>query len=128
MLGFCHDVPGLLAAADLLVSTPRYEPYGLNIQEALARGLPVVSSAEAGIAERFPAGLRPLLVGNSEDAAELVQCLGVWRSGPDLWRDRFAGFARSLCARTWLDMAREMTESMESLPLPASLDAMSRGI
>ena len=125
MLGFCHDVSGLLAAADLLVSTPRYEPYGLNIQEALARGLPVVSSAAAGIAERFPAGLRPLLLGNSESAAELVQCLGVWRSNPELWRERFAGFARSLCARTWLDMAREMTETMESLPLPGSLDVMS---
>ncbi len=125
MLGFSNDVPGLLAAADLLVSTPRYEPYGLNVQEALARGLPVVCSAQAGIAERFPDSLRPLLLGNAEDETELVQCLRVWRSAPELWCDRVASFSRRLCARTWTDMAREMTESMEFLVARRSLHLVS---
>jgi glycosyltransferase involved in cell wall biosynthesis len=121
MLGFRNDIPAVLAAADVLVSTPRYEPYGLNIQEALARGLPVVTSAEAGIAERFPSELDPLLLKDSNNAGELAVCLRVWRSAPRLWSNRCAEFAQVLCARTWRDTAREMVESIESSTPPAGL-------
>ena len=52
-LGFRTDVPALLAAADLLISPARYEAYGLNVHEALCRGLPVLVSRSAGVAERI---------------------------------------------------------------------------
>ena len=43
-LGFRGDVPAVLAACDLLVSPARYEPYGLNVHEALCCGLPALVS------------------------------------------------------------------------------------
>ena len=51
MLGFCDRVRDLLAAADLLVSPVRYEAYGLNVQEAICRGVPAIVSSAAGVAE-----------------------------------------------------------------------------
>src|SRR5207244_10639551 len=56
-LGFRDNVPELLPAFDLLVSPTRYEPYGVAAQEALCRGLPVLISATAGIAERYSSDL-----------------------------------------------------------------------
>ncbi len=52
-LGFTERVFDVLAASDLLVSPTRYEPYGLNVQEALCCGVPAIVSASAGVAERY---------------------------------------------------------------------------
>src|SRR4029078_13689650 len=53
LLGFIEQVGEWLAAADLLVSPVRYEAYGLNVQEAICRGVPAMVSATAGVAERY---------------------------------------------------------------------------
>ena len=59
-LGFRNDVPRLVRAADMLVAPTRYEAYGLGVHEALCCGLPAVVSADAGVAERYPAELADL--------------------------------------------------------------------
>ncbi|HYP14492.1 MAG TPA: glycosyltransferase family 4 protein, partial [Bryobacteraceae bacterium] len=53
-LGFTGRVRELLAASDVMVSPVRYEPYGLNVQEAICRGVPTIVSHCAGAAERYP--------------------------------------------------------------------------
>lgn len=60
LLGYRTDVPDLLAAADMLVVSSRWEARSLVVQEAMRAGVPVVSTAVGGI---------PELVG---DAAVLV--------------------------------------------------------
>jgi glycosyltransferase involved in cell wall biosynthesis len=47
-LGWRDDVPALLAAADMLVSSSRHEPLGNVVIEAWAASLPVVATASAG--------------------------------------------------------------------------------
>jgi glycosyltransferase involved in cell wall biosynthesis len=74
-LGHVDCVPALLAAADVLVSPVRYESYGLNVHEAICRGVPAVVSRSAGIAERYPPALAGLLLNNPEDGEELAQRL-----------------------------------------------------
>jgi glycosyltransferase involved in cell wall biosynthesis len=74
-LGHVSCVPALLAAADVLVSPVRYESYGLNVHEAICRGVPAVVSRCAGVAERYPPQLAGLLLDNPEDAEELAQRL-----------------------------------------------------
>lgn len=74
-LGHVNCVPALLAAADVLVSPVRYESYGLNVHEAICRGVPAVVSRPAGVAERYPPELAGLLLNNPEDAEELAQRL-----------------------------------------------------
>ena len=72
LLGFTDQVKSVLAAADLLVSPVRYESYGLNVQEAICRGVPAMVSASAGVAEQYDAGFAPLLIPDPEDVS------GIW--------------------------------------------------
>src|SRR5207244_3761973 len=96
------------AAADLLVSPVRYESYGLNVQEALCRGVPAIVSANAGIAERYPSCLRDLLLPDPEDADDLVFRMLMWRSGSDYWRNRVMEFAKELRIYCWPQMAERL--------------------
>ena len=43
-----EDMPALIRSADVVVSVPRYEPFGLTPLEAMACGVPVVVSAVGG--------------------------------------------------------------------------------
>lgn len=47
------EVPGELAASDLLLQASKYEPFGLTVGEALAAGVPVVATEEVGAAEHI---------------------------------------------------------------------------
>ena len=106
-LGRRHDVPTLLAASDLLIHPSRYEPYGLIVHEAMCRGVPALVSADAGVAERYPALLRSLLIDDRHSAAELVRRVSDWRSS-SLPRQLLDDAAREFRARTWDDMARDL--------------------
>jgi glycosyltransferase involved in cell wall biosynthesis len=111
-LGFRDDVPRVLAAADLMAHPARYEAYGLGVHEALCRGLPVLVSAAAGVAERYPPELADLLLGNPDDAGELADRLRAWRRDLDRWPGRVAGLTAALRARTWDDMAAEFVAAV----------------
>ncbi|HEV7162297.1 MAG TPA: glycosyltransferase family 4 protein [Solirubrobacteraceae bacterium] len=45
------EVPGELAAADILLQASKYEPFALTVAEALAAGVPVVATSEVGASE-----------------------------------------------------------------------------
>ncbi|HEX2190670.1 MAG TPA: glycosyltransferase family 4 protein [Longimicrobiaceae bacterium] len=120
LLGFTHRVPELLAAADLLVSPVRYEAYGLNVQEALCRGLPVVVSGRAGIAERFGDDLAEMILPDPEDAAGLAARLRRWRAAGDGWRRSVQPLGATLRAHTWREMARELVDRVEGPGGPAA--------
>ncbi len=106
VLGFSDRVPELLAAADILVSPVRYEAYGLNVQEAICRGVPAMVSATAGIAERYGPEFAPMLLPDPENIDDLVARLKQWRSNMRAWELRFARFGEILRAYGWQDMAR----------------------
>lgn len=53
-LGVRDDVPALMAGADVLLHTPRQEPFGRVLLEAAACGLPVVTTDVGGTREMFP--------------------------------------------------------------------------
>jgi len=106
-LGFRRDVPTLLAAADVLIHPARYEAYGLAVHEALCRGIPAIVSRRAGVAERYPAALEPLLLDDCESVSELRTRLMTWRDcGPE--PITIAALSASLRARTWDHMASDI--------------------
>jgi glycosyltransferase involved in cell wall biosynthesis len=111
--GFRRDVPEMMAAFDALVHPSRYEAYGLSVHEALCHGIPAMVSASAGVAEHYGAGLRDLLIGNSDDSAELIARLLAWRRHVDDYRDRIAPLSHALRARTWDVMAQEVVDLVE---------------
>ena len=105
-LGFRSDVPDLLRAADALASPTRYEAYGLGVHEALCCGRPALVSADAGVAERYPAELSEWLLPNPDDAADLAVRLKGWRDTLAESRERVRAFGERLRAHTWDDMGR----------------------
>lgn len=115
-LGFTPRVRELLAAADLLVSPVRYEAYGLNVHEALCRGLAVMVTRTAGVAERFDAGMADALLPDGMTAAVLAERLRAWRADPARWRLRAAPTAARLRAWSWNDMAAELVALAEGVP------------
>jgi glycosyltransferase involved in cell wall biosynthesis len=112
-LGFCTDVAGIIAAADVLIHPARYEAYGLGVQEALLAGVPALVSASSGIAERYPPDLSALLIRDPEDACGLAERVRGWRNESDRWRERTAPFAAALRARSWRTMAAEIVDLTE---------------
>ena len=113
MIGFTKQVFELLAGCDLLVSPVRYEPYGLNVREAICRGVPALVSACAGVAEEYPPELAEMVLPNPEDAEGLANRLRNWRANVAAWKDRFRPLSERLRARSWDDIAREIVAAVE---------------
>jgi glycosyltransferase involved in cell wall biosynthesis len=103
-VGASDRVGELLGAADLLVSPVRYEAYGLAVQEAVVRGVPAVVSASAGVAERYPPALRPLLLDRPEAPECVTATILRWSAARAHWRAAFEGFGATLRRYTWSDM------------------------
>ena len=73
-LGVRADVADILRASDVFVLSSRVEGNPLSVMEAMAAGLPVVSTAVGGVPELVRAGETGLLV-PSEDAGALAQAM-----------------------------------------------------
>ncbi len=108
LLGFTTGVRELLAGVDLLVSPARYDAYGLNVQEAICRGIAAIVSTRAGVSERYSPEFAPLLLTDPENPEELMERLLLWRSQMEAWRKRFQDFGRQLRAYSWHDMAERI--------------------
>ncbi|MGH9374280.1 MAG: glycosyltransferase family 4 protein [Vicinamibacterales bacterium] len=115
-IGITPRVRELLAAGDLLVSPARYEAYGLNVHEALCRGLAVMVTRSAGVVERFDSGMSEALLPADVTAPVLAERLRVWRGDMNGWRRRSAGTAARLRARSWSDMAAGLVAVAQTAP------------
>jgi UDP-glucose:(heptosyl)LPS alpha-1,3-glucosyltransferase len=71
-LGRRDDVPELMRAVDALALPSLFEPFGNVALEAMASGLPVLTTSRCGIAEIVPRELRPLVVDDPANVAELA--------------------------------------------------------
>src|SRR5207253_416613 len=73
--GFVPDVRDALFAADLLVHPTFYDPCSLVVLEALACGLPAVTSAHNGAAELLDPSCEDLVVRDPHDHDELARAV-----------------------------------------------------
>ena len=108
LLGFRRDVAWVLAGADALVAPTRYEPFGVGVLEAIAKSLPAIVSADAGVAELYPPELTHLLLGDPESPSELVDKLTTWRSRQSEAAAAMRPFSERVRARDWDTMARDI--------------------
>lgn len=94
--GPAADVSRYHAAADLFVMPTQYEAFGSVIVEALASGVPVITTARAGAAAAVSPGRNGLLQQDPDDPGELA---GLLRRGLDpatraAWREAAPGYVR----------------------------------
>ncbi len=80
--GPCEDVPGALAAFDILAHLPRDESFGLALVEAMAAGLPTVATDIGGCREVVRPGITGLLTPPG-DLDALTQVLAALLSDPE---------------------------------------------
>jgi glycosyltransferase involved in cell wall biosynthesis len=94
------QVPGELAASDVLLQASKYEPFGLTVSEALAAGVMVVATTEVGATEGVSpevAGvLAPGDVPGMSDAIEAM--IAKLRASPGELRGQARGEAERLFA------------------------------
>ena len=77
-LGAVKDMPRYLAAADAFILPTLYDPFSNACLEALASGLPVITTAHNGFAEIIEPGVEGEVVAQPDDIAALVGALEKW--------------------------------------------------
>ncbi len=70
---FVEKIQECFAASDAFLFPTLYEPFGLVITEAMASGLPVITSKAAGAAELIKDGKSGLLLDNPKDPGEIAE-------------------------------------------------------
>lgn len=112
----------LFLASDVFVLASRFEGYGMALAEAVAHGLPVVSTTAGAIPDTVPPGTGLLVPPN--DAAALAQALRCLIGDP-AERQRLATKARAAAAQlpTWQDSARLFVRAIETVRMTGFLAA-----
>ena len=74
-LGAVGKIEQLFRAADAFALPSFFEPFGNVVMEAMASGLGVLTSAQSGVAELLPAAMRPFVVSDPGNPAEIAEHL-----------------------------------------------------
>jgi UDP-glucose:(heptosyl)LPS alpha-1,3-glucosyltransferase len=114
------------AAADLLLQPTLYDSFGMVISEAMASGLPVITTRSAGASELIEPEEDGLLIDDSADVAALASALGRLANDPDLRSRLGAAARRKMESHTWDAVAeatlevyrRVLAEKRARRPLP----------
>jgi UDP-glucose:(heptosyl)LPS alpha-1,3-glucosyltransferase len=108
------DVMELYAAADIYVGPSREDSFGLPVLEAMACGLPVITSKFAGVAELITHGVDGFILDDPTDVSALSQLLQSVLANETL-RTRCAQAAVATAAKwTWDRNAAAIWELLKS--------------
>jgi len=108
------EVGAFLAAADLFVFPTLFEGYGMAVTEALARGLPVVSTRTGAIAEVVPPDAGILV--SPDNASELHDALQRVLSEAALFSSMVQGARRARGALPgWSDSCEKMADVFQQV-------------
>lgn len=114
LVGFTDRIDTLLAASDAFVSPARYEAFGLNVLEALCRGIPSIASSTAGVAELYPKHLSDWLLRDSSDHCALAALLTKWSQDRDNASAAFRSFSTHPRSYTMAEMAVRIIAAAEA--------------
>ena len=112
-LGFQADMPRLMRSADFFLLPSKYEPFGLVVLEAMASGLPVLTSKEAGIAPLIDQDVGQVL-DDPDDASTLASWMQSLAADPERRRRMGARARRVAEAHSWKAMSRSYVELLRS--------------
>jgi UDP-glucose:(heptosyl)LPS alpha-1,3-glucosyltransferase len=105
-------VEEIFHAADAFAMPSLFEPFGNVVMEAMASGLPALTSAFSGVAEVIPPSMRGFRVDNPDDVGEVALRLGALFDAPK----SLANEARATAEKfTWARYAKELNALLESI-------------
>jgi glycosyltransferase involved in cell wall biosynthesis len=108
-----EDVLDFYAAADLYVSPSREDSFGLPVAEAMACGLPVITSVNAGVADLIHDGTDGFILRQLDDPQDLARMLQRLHSDEVLRRDAGAAAAHTAANWTWERNAIDVWELLK---------------
>lgn len=114
-LGFRPDAERVIAASDVVVCASQFESYGMVNVEAMACGVPVVSTRRGGPSETVVNGETGYLVDAGDDAALAERTITLLRDPALRKRMGAAGRARVEARFAAEVMARRFDEKMKAL-------------
>jgi UDP-glucose:(heptosyl)LPS alpha-1,3-glucosyltransferase len=104
-LGFFSDLPKMMRGGDIFVLPTYYEPFGLVVIEAMATGLPVITTRQAGVSELISHCENGFLLKSPDSAQELSQYITVLRNNPEQCRQIGEESLKTAATYTWDRMA-----------------------
>ncbi len=119
-------MPGLMSSADLVLSLPRYEPFGIVPVEAMACGAPVLATAVGGQLDTVVDGITGALV-PADDDHDISGTVRRLLADPDLLA-RYGAFGRRrvLACYTWDRVAEGVTRAYSAVSCVPSLSGAVR--
>ncbi len=109
------EVLDFYAAADLYVSPSREDSFGLPVAEAMACGLPVITSAFAGVSGLLHDGIDGFVLSDPLDASTLAKLFQLLYSQPELRERMGNAAAQTALAWTWDRNAASVWELLRNL-------------
>ncbi len=106
------NVEAVFHAVDAFAMPSLFEPFGNVVMEAMASGLPVMTSAFSGVAELIPRSMRGFRVENPDDVGEVALRLGALFDAPASLGAEARETARKF---TWTRYASELNALIESI-------------
>lgn len=123
--GVTDDTAPWYRLADLFALPTEYEPFGLVVAEALASGLPVITSASAGVSECLEPGRDALLLEDPRDVDEVARALRRLLDPGE--RERLAAGARKAAERfTWDRVTERVAAALDAVLSPGGPGSPSR--
>lgn len=110
LTGPMRDVETAYAAADVLTFLPIYEPCANVVSEALASGIPVVTTSFNGASELIDSGVNGHVLDDPSDLATLGMCINHWRA---------RGSAEPVKTRLPLDLNLNVDHTLQVLKMAA---------
>jgi UDP-glucose:(heptosyl)LPS alpha-1,3-glucosyltransferase len=118
-LGKRNDVADLMAAADVVALPSLFEAFGNVVLEAMAGGVPVLTSARCGAAEVLPPELQDFVVRNPLDSEEIACRLNALFAAPR----ELGAIARTAAARfSWREYGKRLLQVIEEVRAPAYVE------
>lgn len=108
------DVLDFYGAADVYVSPSREDSFGLPVAEAMACGLPAITSVCAGVADYIEDGADGIILRNPRDAQELRGKIERLHAEPELRRSLGEAAARKAMEWNWDRPAAAAWEFLKS--------------
>lgn len=121
-LGEIADLRPIYAAADIFILPSIYDPFSNACLEALASGLPVITTRDNGFSEIIEEGVHGSIIDRPNDVAALREAIRFWSDESR----RVSARSKNIERASQFDISRNVAETLQILVQSAANNSSSR--